>query len=346
MDLGHRDPKVMRAPKVIGVRWVFLETMASRGSLDLPAPPALPDLLALAETLLLKWLTAILRKAVKVKWRCPAPWVLWAPAEPLAPLVLLDPKVSLATLVSLESPEHLVPWVPAVQLAPLERTEMMVSLESLAVPVSAAPLALREAVDSPEPLDFLASRDTEALAVWMERRETVALLDQRERLVSLEKMVLPEQWAPGVSLVREAVLGLLDLLVLVVMMVTLVPLVLLAPLAPLGPLASPEVLDLRERLDLQEAVAPRDLRDLVVSPVIPDLLALLDLLVPPDLMVLLVPKVLLVLLASLVLLDSPVVVALPEVLGLVVPLAPRVTMEILVPLVPKESLVPRESQVQ
>ncbi|KAJ8383506.1 hypothetical protein AAFF_G00220230 [Aldrovandia affinis] len=185
----HRDPKVTLAPRVTGVSLVLLEMMASQASPAFPALPALPDPPALAETFLLKCLTAMMRSPA-VEWQCPVPWVPWVPVVPLAPLVLPDPKVSQATLESLVSPALLVLWVPVVQLAPPERTEMMVRQESLVAPVSVVHLALRELVDSPEPPDFPASRDTEASVVWMELRETLALLDPRERLVPLVRMVL------------------------------------------------------------------------------------------------------------------------------------------------------------
>lgn len=80
-------------------------------------------------------------------------------------LVLLVLKDSLALQVNLVSLALLVQWVLVVQLVLMERTEMMVRLAKLVAPVSVELLVLRELAVSLEPLDFLASRDTEALMV-------------------------------------------------------------------------------------------------------------------------------------------------------------------------------------
>lgn len=148
------DPRETRDPLVL------LATTDLTDSLAFPAHPAPLGPLALAETSLLKWdmLTTpnpAAAKPLPAQW---VPWVLVVLLDPLAPLVL---RVSLAPLESPESLELLVPWVLVVLLAPLERTEMMVSLANPVAPVSVELLALRELADSPEPLDFLVSRDTE-----------------------------------------------------------------------------------------------------------------------------------------------------------------------------------------
>jgi len=275
-----------------------------------------------------------------------AQWVLWVHVVLLDPQVPLVLRVSLAPLESLVSPELLVPWVPVVLLVPLERTEMMVRLANLDAPVSVELLALRVLVDSPEPPDFPASRDTEVSAVWMELREMLAPLAPRERLVLLVITVSPVPWVLVVFLVREAAP---DLLALLVLLAVKAPLVLLDPLDQLDllvPLDSPVVLALRERLVLREAVDLRDPREPVVSLVTQDLLDLLGLLVPPDLMVFLVLRVLLVLWVSLVLLVSLVLVVLLELRDLLVLLVLRVTPVTMVPLDLGESLVPRESLAQ
>ncbi|KAJ8404360.1 hypothetical protein AAFF_G00341330 [Aldrovandia affinis] len=158
------DPRVTVVLKATGEPLDSPEMMASLASPAFPDPPAPPDPLALAETFLLKCLMVMMRNPVV---ECPslAPWAQWVPVVPLDPLVLADPKDSLAPLVSLVRLVLLVPWVLVVQLAPLARTEKMVSLANLVAPVSVVHLAPRAPVDSPEPLDFLASRDTEDSAV-------------------------------------------------------------------------------------------------------------------------------------------------------------------------------------
>uniref|UniRef100_A0A8D8K0N6 (northern house mosquito) hypothetical protein n=1 Tax=Culex pipiens TaxID=7175 RepID=A0A8D8K0N6_CULPI len=138
----------------------MMESLDSLASLGLQA---LLDLLALVETFLLRCLVALMRNPLQ--WLSQAPWDLWAPVEPLDLLDLPDPKDLLVPLASLVRLVLLVQWVPVALLVPLERMERMVSLANLVALVSADPLDHRVLVDSPEPLDFQASRDTEDSAV-------------------------------------------------------------------------------------------------------------------------------------------------------------------------------------
>jgi len=327
----------------IGVFPVLLATMDSTAFLDSLALPAPLVLLALAETSLLKWVTQTTLSHLALLSL--AQWVQWVPVVLLDLLALPVLRVSLDPQASLVSPALLVPWVLAAPLVPLARTEMMVSPARLVAPESVDPLALRALADSPALLDSPASRDTEVSAVWMELRETAAPLVPRERLARMVRTVLLEPWVHVVFLVREAAPDPLAPLVLVVTMATPE---LLDPLdLPdlLEPLASPVVLELRERLALREAVETRDPREPVVSPVTPDLLAQLALLVTPDLMVLLVPRVALALLALLVPLASPEHVDPLEPPAASVPPDPKETAVSWEPLDPEESLVPRESLV-
>ncbi|KAJ8254290.1 hypothetical protein COCON_G00209020 [Conger conger] len=153
-----RAHKVQRVTRDSPAPQVMMASLASLAFLDPLAPP---DPMALAETFLLKCLTVMKRNLVVEGCPSLAPWAQWVPVAPPDLLVQADPKDSLDLLVSLVRLVLLVPWVPVVQLAPLERTERMASLASLAAEVSVDLLGLRAPVDSPEPLDFLGSRDTE-----------------------------------------------------------------------------------------------------------------------------------------------------------------------------------------
>lgn len=159
-----RDLEVLPVIRVRGVFPVLPAMMESLDSLAFLGPQAPLDLLALVETFLLRCLVALMRNPEE-QWPSQAPWDLWAPVAPLDLLELLDPKVLLVPLVSLVRLVLLVQWVPVALLVPLERTERMVSLANPVALVSADPLAHRVLVDSPEPLDFQASRDTEDSAV-------------------------------------------------------------------------------------------------------------------------------------------------------------------------------------
>lgn len=144
---------------------VLLATMASLASLvfQVPLVPLVP--LALAETSLLKCLTVTMRNPAVVGCLRQAQWVQWVPVVLPDLLVQMVPKVSQALMVSQASPVLLAQWVPVVQQAPQARTAMMVNLANLAVLASVVHQVLRVLVDSPEPLDFQASRDTEVSAV-------------------------------------------------------------------------------------------------------------------------------------------------------------------------------------
>lgn len=154
---------------------VHLEIQVLKG---LPAETVLPertdsldllDLLVILEPLASaadlsspRWLTAVRNQAAPLS---PGPRALWVPVDPL------DLQVHLALRVSLdpqESPGSLVllaRWVLAVFLVLLERMEKMVNLAKPAVLESADPPGLRVVVDSQEPLDSPASRDTEVSLV-------------------------------------------------------------------------------------------------------------------------------------------------------------------------------------
>lgn len=159
-----RDQEVLLVRRVTGVLLALPAMTESLDSLVFLGPQAPLDLLALVETILLRCLVDLMRNPEE-QWSSQAPWDLWAPVDPLDLLDLLDPKDLLVPLVSLVRLVLLVQWVPVVQLVPLERTERMVSLANPVALVSADPLAHRVLVDSPEPLDFQASKDTEDSAV-------------------------------------------------------------------------------------------------------------------------------------------------------------------------------------
>lgn len=193
-------------------------------------------------------------------------------------------------------------------MAPLDllaNLEMMVRLANQVNLVNVDLLDLRERVASPERLACPASRDTEAIQVWTEQRERMALLALRARAVPLVRMAHLDLWDPAVCLAREVVQDPLDLLVLVETMVCPVLLVPLAPSAPLELLASLDLLVLREKLAPPVHVDPREPRDPEESLELqdhPDRLApvvTLVLMASPDLKDHLVRLVLLVLLVSL-----------------------------------------------
>jgi len=279
-----------------------------------------------------------------------------APPEPLAH------KVSKVTQERLESLAQLALWDPADPLAPLENQEVMVRLASLAKLVSVDLQDLRELVDSPEPLDFQESRDTEVTPVWMELRERAVLLEPRVRLGLPERMEPLDQWAHVVCLAREGALDHLELLVPVVTMACLVLLVPLGLLVLLEHPVSQDLLVLREKLaplGLVEQRAPRD----PVERLAPlDLLDLLELVATLVLMVSLELKDLLVLLVLLVPLVSQAPAAHPDLreqqdllglrdsretlvfLGSKVKLAPRESLALPVPKVPPAQLARRERE--
>ncbi|KAK2851665.1 hypothetical protein Q5P01_007941 [Channa striata] len=230
--------------------------------------------------------------------------VLWVHVVPPDRLELLGHKASKVPLERLESQVQLDRWDLVDHLDLLENQEVMVSLANLANPVSVDLQGLRELVDSLEPLDFLESRDTEVILVWMELRERTVLQEPRVKLVPLVRTVLLDPWAHVVCLVRGDVLELLELLELVEMMACLVP------LAHLDLLVLPELLasqGLQEPREKQVLLVPVDLRAHrdPVERVVPqdplDLPEHRETLVP---MVFLELKGLLVLLVLLVLLDS------------------------------------------
>lgn len=150
------DLTVTRVPKVL------LEMTASPDSLDFPDLLAPLDPLALAEVTCPRSLMAVRSPVAHLSQDPLAQWVPVDLPDLQVLLVLKDSPVPLASLVSLVP---LVPWVLVAPMVLLERTEMMVRLVKLVVLVSVDPLVLRELVDSPEPLDCPASRDTEVSLV-------------------------------------------------------------------------------------------------------------------------------------------------------------------------------------
>lgn len=118
-------------------------------------------------------------------------WDQWDPEDLLDHLDHPAPKDSKDTKESLANPVQPVQWVHVVQLDLPERTVMMVIPVNLVALVSAEPPDLRVHVASPELLDFLAPRDTEATTVWMAQRVKLVPLAPRVRLVPLVKMVFP-----------------------------------------------------------------------------------------------------------------------------------------------------------
>ncbi|MED6278127.1 hypothetical protein CHARACLAT_020560, partial [Characodon lateralis] len=319
--LRLRDPRETVDPRERGVLLVPLVEMVSTASLD---SQDLLDPLALVVTSPLRCLVAMMRNPLLCL--CLDQWAQWDPVDLQELLVLVDLRDPMAFLVSLERLELQAPWVHVDLQDLLERMERMVRLGNLVVPVSVDLLAHRVLVVSQELLDFLASRVTEGSAVWMVLRETLALLDPRERLVPLVRMELLVLWDLVVCLVREVELVLLVLLELVVTMVLLVLLDLRVPLALLDPLDSLVAPDPRVTLERRVHVDLKDLLELVENLVTLDLLAQLDLLEtleqmePPVLREALVP---LVLLEPLVSLDHVDPQDLREQL---VPLDPRVTL--------------------
>lgn len=129
-------------------------------SLDLPV--LLEPLASAADLSFPRWLTAVRNPAAPLS---PGPQAPWVPVAPLDLQVLLALRDSLDPQASLESLVLLARWVLAVLLVLLERMERMVKLAKLAVLESADPPDLRVLVDSQEPLDSPASRDTEVSLV-------------------------------------------------------------------------------------------------------------------------------------------------------------------------------------
>ncbi|CAL8402929.1 unnamed protein product [Arctogadus glacialis] len=165
-------------------------------------------------------------------------------------------RVSKAIPESQENPDSLAHWDPVAPLDFLANLEMMVRLANQANLVSVGLLDLREHVASLEHLACPASRDTEAIQVLMELRESMALLALKASLDPLVRTAPPDLWVPGVCLAREVVQDPPDLLVLVEMMVCPVPLVPLAPSAPLELLASLDLLDLRHARSSASGLSP------------------------------------------------------------------------------------------
>lgn len=218
-------------------------------------------------------------------------------------------------------------------MAPLDRLEnleMTVKLENPVKLETVDLLGLRELVDSLELLVFLASKDTEVIQVLMVQRERLEPLEQRESLVLLVKVVLLDQWALAVCLVREDALDQVELLVRVEMTVCQAQPVLQVLLVLPELQASLVVLVQREKPVPLALVDLRVLRGLVES------LVLLDHLVP------------LVLLATLVLM---VLMELKDQLVLLVSLVPLVSLDLVDLLGHREPLglldlkEPQETQV-
>jgi len=220
--------------------------------------------------------------------------------------------------------------------------EKLANLERL---VSVELQGLRALEDSPEPLVFLASKDTEVTPVWMEPREIQELLEPRERAVTLERTAHPDPWVPVVFLVRGGVPEPLGLLVLVEMMVCLVLLVPLDLLALPEPPVSQDPQEPRERLDLLVPVDLKAHKDPVERLVPLDLPAPQEHLATLVLMESLELKVLLVLLVLLVPPDSQAPAAHPDLREQPVLWDPRDSRETLVFLDSKERLDRRESWV-
>lgn len=140
------------AHKARGDQLALLAEMAFPDKMEFLDPQAHLDHLALAETLLLKCLTVMTRNLLVSP--CPAQWVQWVLAVPLAHLAPLDLKVSKDPLVN---PVNLVPlvlWDPVDPPDQLERTVKMVKLANLDAPVNVDPQAHKVLVVSQELLVF------------------------------------------------------------------------------------------------------------------------------------------------------------------------------------------------
>lgn len=249
----------------------------------------------------------------------------------------LDPKVSKETQEKLVNPDSLAQWGLVAPLDPLENPAMTVKLENLVNLATVGLLGLRGLVDSLELLVFPASKDTEVIQVLMVQRESLELLEQRERLELPVRAVPLDQWALVVCLAREDVRDPVELLVLVEMMAwpVLLDLQVLLVLPELQ--VSLVVLVQREKLVLLVPADLRGHRDLVGSQVLLDHLGhlvLLETLVQMVFLELKDPLVLLVLLVPLVSLD------------LVVPLGHREQLDLLDQKEPPETPVFLGSKVK
>lgn len=129
-----------------------LAEMALMDNLVFLDPQAHLDLLALAETLLLRCLMVMTRSPLVSP--CLAPWVQWVPVVLLAPLVHPDLKASKDPLVNLAKLVLLVLWDLVDPQDLQEKMVKMVKLANPDVPVSVVPQAHRVLVVSQELLVF------------------------------------------------------------------------------------------------------------------------------------------------------------------------------------------------
>lgn len=262
------------------------------------------------------------------------------PLDLLELLALRDSKVALERLESLAQLDQ---WDLVDHLDLLENQEVMVKLANLAKLVSVDLQGLRELVDSLGLLDFLESKDTEVILVWMELRERPVLQELRVRVVLLERTVPLDPWAHVVCQVRGDVLELLDLQVPVEMMACPVLLVLLDLLVLLELPVSQDPQEPREKLVPLVHVDLKEHRDPVERLVLQDLPDLLEHRVTLVLMVFLELKDLLVLLVLLALPDSPALVAHLDHREQLDLWGPKDSLETLAFLDSKVKLDPRES---
>lgn len=137
-----------------GDHLAHLAEMAFQDNLVSLDPQAHLDQLALAETLLLRCLTVMMRNPLVSP--CPALWVQWVPVVLLALLAHLDLKASKDPLVNLVNLVLLVLWDLVDPQDLQERMVKMVKLANPDVPVSVVPQAHRVLVVSQELLVFQA----------------------------------------------------------------------------------------------------------------------------------------------------------------------------------------------